>query len=101
MFERLGGFDTRWRISADYDFLARYMRQPGVRIKHLPRTLVNMRLGGASTRGPRAVLKGNSECLRVLNNLGVPRPTWVIGQKLMRKLAQKASLETDAVVWRP
>jgi glycosyltransferase involved in cell wall biosynthesis len=101
LFESLGGFNTRWRISADYDFLARCMRQPGVRIRHLPRTLVNMRLGGASTRGPKAVWKGNSECMQVLAHLGIPRPAWVIGQKLVRKVGQKTKLEKDPVIWRP
>lgn len=49
VFERLGGFDERWRIAGDYDF---YLRAwlAGVRMRPLPEVLVRMRNDGVSER---------------------------------------------------
>lgn len=45
LFARLGGFDTQYRIAADYDFFQRAFCA-GVRIRHVPSLLVAMRDGG-------------------------------------------------------
>lgn len=54
-FERTGGFDPRLRISADYDFLLRYLSgQPGT-CRHLPEVTYKMRTGGISNRDWRKI----------------------------------------------
>jgi len=100
LFRQVGGFDLRWRISADYAFLAKCMMQPLV-LEHLPRTLVNMRLGGASTNGLRAVWRANRECAAALRDLGVPLPWATIALKTMRKLPQKLAATRGATALRP
>lgn len=51
VFERLGGFDERWRIAGDYDF---YLRAwlAGVRMRPLPEVVARMRHDGVSERRP-------------------------------------------------
>lgn len=71
VYERLGGFDTRLRISADYDSLWRFLGNGGVRPAYVPQVLVRMRLGGASNASLRAVLRKSSEDLEVLRRHGL------------------------------
>lgn len=71
VYERLGGFDTRLRISADYESLWRFLGKGGVRPAYLPEVLVRMRLGGASNASVRALLRKSSEDLHVLRRHGL------------------------------
>jgi hypothetical protein len=99
-----GGFDLRWRIAADYALLARVMRRRPLRLRHLPRTLVNMRLGGASTAGLTAVFRGNRECAVALAEVGVRVPWATLAFKLARKVGQLRVPEggrPGQAVWRP
>ncbi len=103
LFQAIGGFDLRWRIGADYAWLARAMLQADLRLRHVPQTLVNMRLGGASTAGLRAVWQANRECAQVLHELG--RWPWMtIAMKTARKVPQlltnRDTVGADAL-WRP
>ncbi len=45
VYQKLGLYDTRYKISADYDFIWR-CRKAQIPIKYLDTPLVNMRLGG-------------------------------------------------------
>ena len=104
LFHAFGGFDLRWRIGADYAFLARAMQQPRLRPRHVPRTLINMRLGGASTAGARAIWRSNRECAQALRELGHPWPWATIAMKTARKLPQLLTARGLApvnVLWRP
>jgi GT2 family glycosyltransferase len=102
VFDRVGGFDLRWNISADYAFLARAMSLPDLQLRHVPQTLVNMRLGGASTKGWRSLLKGNMQCAEALRELG-HSPWGTLSLKLSRKLPQlfKAAPRGARELWRP
>ncbi|OYY65752.1 MAG: hypothetical protein B7Y51_02560 [Burkholderiales bacterium 28-67-8] len=107
LFHDLGGFNTRWRIAADYAFLAAAMRHPGLRMAHVGRHLVNMRLGGASTDGVAAIWRANRECAAALSELGIHSPWRTIARKLASKVPQivRARLGSDAMIreplWRP
>ena len=49
LYERFGGFDSSFRIGADYDLMLRFMKH-GVPFCRLERVLSSMRRGGISTR---------------------------------------------------
>lgn len=102
LFEAVGAFDLRWAISADYAFLAEVMRRPCVRVRHAARTLVNMRLGGASTAGWRSVWRANRECAHALRETG--RWPWrTVSLKVLRKVPQlfAGTRGADGTLWRP
>jgi hypothetical protein len=67
----VGGFDTRYRIAADYDCILRLFSQPGFKAAYLPHVLVKMRLGGASNRSLGNVLLKSREDLQALRRSGV------------------------------
>lgn len=48
LYERMGGFNEAYRISADYDFVLRCFASGLRRTVWLPQVLVKMRVGGAS-----------------------------------------------------
>lgn len=90
---RVGRFDTAMRIAADYEFMLRALEQAPVRAAFLDRVLVDMMVGGSSTTGIGAYLRGNIESLRARRRwLGsgpvdyalVAKPLGKIGQFLRR-----------------
>lgn len=103
LFEAVGGFDLRWQISADYAFFADLMKRPSVRLLHIPRTLINMRLGGASTSGAGAIWRANVECVHALSARGQKWPWATVGAKLARKVPQLLPSKTTPTqeIWRP
>jgi glycosyltransferase involved in cell wall biosynthesis len=52
VYERLGGFDERYRICADYEFFVRALRS-GATLQYLDMVVAVFQLGGASAQAPR------------------------------------------------
>ena len=72
VFERVGKFKTDYKIAADFDFIVRAFSTARLKYTYLPRTLVRMQLGGASTSGFASTLLLNREMMRVLRENDVP-----------------------------
>lgn len=66
LVQALGLFDLQFRIAADYDFMLRYLGQPGIRVAYVPEVLVCMRAGGASNHSMRALIQKSGEDLVAL-----------------------------------
>ena len=64
LFELYGMFRTDYRIAGDFEFIARVFKNPELRHRHLPKSLVCMQMGGISTSGWRATLLLNREIMR-------------------------------------
>ncbi len=71
VYERLGGFDLRYRIAADYDNMLRFLGPGGVRCAYIPEVLVKMRVGGASNRSLGNILRKSQEDYRALRANGI------------------------------
>ena len=56
VYDLLGGFDTRYRIAADYDTVLRFMSVGKIRAAYIPEVLVRMRVGGISNRSLSTIL---------------------------------------------
>jgi len=72
VFERLGLYDTSFRIAADYDAMLRYFAQGGIRTAYIPEVLVKMRVGGVSNRSLRHIVRKSREDYRAIrrNDIG-------------------------------
>jgi glycosyltransferase involved in cell wall biosynthesis len=69
VIERWGGYDTHFRIAADYDAILRYFGQGRIKVAYIPRVLVKMRLGGESNRSlSRIWLKTHEDYLALRHN---------------------------------
>jgi len=85
--ERLGGYDTSFRIAGDYDAILRYFSTDGFRATYIPDVLVKMRVGGESNRSPGRILRKSREDYRAIRKNGIGGvPTLVC--KNLRKLGQ-------------
>lgn len=63
-FERLGLYALDYEIAADYALLIRFLRRARLPRRYLPLCMVDMRMGGKSTRGWRSNLQLNREIVR-------------------------------------
>ena len=70
IFAALGVYSLEYRICADFELVMRYMWKHRVRARYVPRCLVTMRMGGASTAGLRSTVEINREDLRALRANG-------------------------------
>jgi glycosyltransferase involved in cell wall biosynthesis len=66
IYERLGGFNTRYRIAADYDSVIRFLLMAGLKTTYLPEVLVRMRVGGASNRSLKNIIRKSREDYAIL-----------------------------------
>ena len=68
VYEQIGLFDTSFRIAADYDFILRLLGRKKRGVRYIPEVLVKMRVGGASNRSLRNIVRKSSEDLRALRS---------------------------------
>ena len=70
-FERLGRYSIDYRICSDFELELRFLKIAGIKATYLPKCVVVMRMGGASTEGWRANVEINREDLKALRAHGV------------------------------
>jgi glycosyltransferase involved in cell wall biosynthesis len=66
VYGRLGVFDTRYRIAADYDTVLRFLAVGKIRAAYIPEVLVRMRAGGISNRSLKTIVQKSFEDIAVL-----------------------------------
>ncbi len=71
VFEQLGGYDTRYRIAADYEAILRWFGQGGILAAYIPEVLVRMRVGGESNGSLGRILRKSREDLHAIRSHGV------------------------------
>lgn len=72
VFERFGVYDTRYRISGDYDAILRWFGRGSINVAYIPGVLVKMRVGGESNRSLGHIMLKSCEDYRALrsNSIG-------------------------------
>lgn len=88
VYGRWGGFDTGFRIAADFELMLRFLEVHRVPSRHVPEVWIHMRSGGVSNRSPGNIWRANRECLRALRKHGLPAPWTFIPRKILSKLPQ-------------
>ena len=71
VIEQWGGFDTKFRIAADYDVILRYFGKGRIRASYIPRVLVKMRVGGESNKSLKKIIRKSREDYLALKRNGV------------------------------
>lgn len=84
VYERLGTFDLRYRIAADYDTVLRFLGRGNVRADYIPEVLVKMRLGGTSNRSFANIVRKSQEDYLALRRNGVG----VVGALVWKNLSK-------------
>ena len=87
LYERFGGFDTRYRIAADYDLMLRMLTRMEGKVVYIPEVLVRMRLGGISNRSLRSIARKSREDYQAIRANRIGGPGTLVSKNL-RKLPQ-------------
>ena len=87
IFEQYGSYDPTYRISADFELIARLCYKYRIRTRYLHLDVVTMRTGGASTRDFQARWVGTMEDIRACKALGLRTNQMMIFCKYIIKIA--------------
>jgi glycosyltransferase involved in cell wall biosynthesis len=87
VYARLGTYDTRFRIAADYELMLRYLEGARITTRYLPEVIVRMRVGGASNQLHNLGRKSAEDLLALVKN-GYVRAPLTVALKNVRKLPQ-------------
>ena len=90
VLESHGGYDSSYAIAGDYDAILRYFGSGQLNFAYLDRVIVKMRVGGASNRSLRQIIRKSREDLRAVRANRVGGVTTVM-LKNVRKFHQFAA----------
>ncbi|MFD1016338.1 glycosyltransferase family 2 protein [Winogradskyella rapida] len=87
VYDAYGAFNVSFKIAADYDFILRIFKQTDLKFFYLPKTIVKMRVGGASNKSIKNIILKSKEDYRAIssNNIG---NWWTIFLKNVSKIKQ-------------
>jgi glycosyltransferase len=72
LYDRVGLFDTQFKIAADYDLILRLFLQKDIKTSYLPKVITKMRLGGASNRSLKNIIQKTTEDINALRKNRLP-----------------------------
>lgn len=84
LFLNLGLFDLNFKIASDYESIVRFLYHHKRKICYLPKTIINMRLGGASNSNLNNILTKMNEDLLIMKKYRLPYPITIIGKNLSK-----------------
>lgn len=94
VFDQWGGYDTEFRISADYEAMLRWLVKGRIQLTYLPQVMVRMRLGGESNRSIRQIIRKSREDYRAIRRHEVGNMGTLLS-KNFRKLGQFIKTDQD------
>lgn len=62
VYDKYGNFNLKYKIGADYEIMLRFIEKNKIKVGYIPKTLVRMRVGGASNQSIKNIIKANKEC---------------------------------------
>lgn len=68
LINKIGFFDTTFKIAADYDWILRCLICKDIKVFYLPKVLVRMRIGGASNKSLKNIYRKTREDYRAIRN---------------------------------
>ena len=84
-YDRLGGFDISFDVSADFELMLRFIEKEGLSNRYIPITFVKMRMGGESTGSIKKILQGNKNVLRAFRKNGFKVSSFYLVRRLVPK----------------
>lgn len=64
VYEKYGVFDLNYRLAADFELMVRFLGKYEIRAVYMPSVLVKMRVGGATNKNIKNIIKQNLEICR-------------------------------------
>ena len=87
LYQKLGLFNLKFNIAADYDSILRYLWTNEVSTSYLPKVVTKMRVGGASNRSLKNIVEKTKEDIEALKANGIFWPRAIL-MKNVSKIPQ-------------
>jgi glycosyltransferase len=88
VYEKYGGFNLDFSISADYELMLRFLEKYKIKSCYIPQIFVKMRIGGQSNKSIKNIIKANIECYRAWKANGLKINPLKILLKPLSKIPQ-------------
>lgn len=88
VYNQEGIFNTKYRISGDYDFMTRILVKNKYSFVYLPTVITKMRVGGVSNNGLKNLVKKSKEDYTIMKNANFTFPLYSLIIKNFSKIPQ-------------
>lgn len=88
VYDKIGLFNLKYRIVADYDFMIRMMKDKTIKLEYIDEYIVYMRVGGASTAGIKGYIKNLKEAHRALKENKIAHPILIDIKRILKTIKQ-------------
>ncbi len=88
IYEKYGLYKTDYKISADYEFMVRVLKDDRVRLAYVPSIIIGMYYGGTSSAGLGSYWLSLKEAIRGLRENGVSFPVFISLKRTLKLLGQ-------------
>ena len=68
VYQKHGNFNQNYKISADYDFMLRVLKDKTLRFVYLPKVIIKMRVGGASNKNLKNIILKTKEDYKAITS---------------------------------
>ena len=88
LLDKVGLFNTRFKLAADYEFMFRTLKIQNLRAHYLDKYTVKMRLGGATNLSLGNIFKQNIEIMKAWEVNGLESPFYFLPIRILHKILQ-------------
>lgn len=88
VYEKIGLFNLKYRIVADYDFMIRMMKEKTIKLEYIDEYIVHMRIGGTSTAGIKGYAKNLKEAHQALKENKIKHPIVIDIKRIIKTLKE-------------
>lgn len=88
VYKKHGLFDLSFQIAADYDMMLRIFKDDDLNKVYLPEVITRMRVGGASNKSLKNIIRKSKEDYRAMKKNRLSFPIWSLACKNLSKLPQ-------------
>ena len=84
VYKQLGGFDTSYKIAADYESILRYLWKNSLAVEYIPEVMIKMRMGGTSNQSLKNIVLKIKEDMRAIKGNNLPLLRAIFGKNISK-----------------
>lgn len=88
VYENYGYFNLNYPLAADFELMLRFVERYDIKLIYLPKHIVKMRLGGATSKNLKNIYQQNKECYRAFKENGLKVSPFYIVYRMLPKIKQ-------------
>ena len=88
VYDKLGLYNLKYKIVADYDFMVKLLLDKDIKLVHINKYLIHMRVGGTSTEGLKGYIRNLKESYLVLKDNKVRFALFISFLRIIKTIGQ-------------